>query len=71
LTETGFVGFLSSFERGIGLAPGSVEGLEFGRRDVAERLVQRGVVEPAEVLDDGELELRTRAPDAVGDELGS
>jgi hypothetical protein len=32
-----------------------VEGLHLGRRD--ERLVQPGVVEPAEVLDDRELEL--------------
>jgi hypothetical protein len=32
--------------------------LELGRRQVAEALVQAAVVEPAEVLDDGELELR-------------
>ena len=57
-------------ERDIGVEPGSVEGLHLGRRDVAERLVQTGVVEPADVLDDGELELRAGAPDAVGDELG-
>jgi hypothetical protein len=57
-------------ERDIGLGPGSVEGLPFGRRDVAERFVQTAVVEPADVLDDGELELRSSAPDAVGDELG-
>jgi signal transduction histidine kinase len=31
--------------------------------------VQAGVVKPADVLDDGELELRAGAPDAVGDEL--
>ncbi len=29
-----------------------------------------GAVEPAEVLDDGELELGAGAPDAVGDQLG-
>jgi len=28
------------------------------------------VVEPGDVLDDGELELRTGAPDAVADQLG-
>jgi hypothetical protein len=44
-------------ERDLGLEPGSVEGLHLGRRDVVERLVQAGVVEPADVLDDGELEL--------------
>ena len=44
--------------------------LELGRRDVAERLVQPVVVEPADVLDDGELELGAGAPDAVGDQLG-
>jgi hypothetical protein len=32
--------------------------------------VQAVVVEPADVLDDGELELRSSLPDAVGDELG-
>jgi hypothetical protein len=45
------------FERDLGLGPGSVEGLHLGRRDVAERLVQTVVVEPADVFDDGELEL--------------
>ena len=28
------------------------------------------VVEPADVFDDRELELRSRAPDAIGDQLG-
>src|SRR3954452_3852239 len=32
--------------------------------------VGRGGRHPAGVLDDGQLELRPRAPDAVGDELG-
>jgi hypothetical protein len=32
--------------------------LVLGRRDVAERFVQAGVVEPADVLDDRQLELR-------------
>ena len=32
--------------------------------------MQAGVVEPAEVLDDGELKLRSRLPDAITDELG-
>jgi hypothetical protein len=45
------------FERDIGLEPGSVERLHVGRRNVAEGFVQAGVVEPAEVFDDGELEL--------------
>jgi hypothetical protein len=40
------------------------------RGNVAERVVHLAVVAPAEVLDDGELELRPGAPDAVGDELG-
>src|SRR3954463_485405 len=40
-------------ERDLGLAPRSVESFEFGRRGVAERLVQARVVEPADVLDDG------------------
>jgi hypothetical protein len=44
------------FERDVGLVPGSVEGLQLGRRDVAEGLVEAVVVEPADVLDDGELE---------------
>jgi hypothetical protein len=42
----------------------------FGRRDVAERFVQAGVVEPTDVLDDRQLELRARSPDAVGNQLG-
>jgi len=41
-----------------------------GRWDVAERFVQAAVVEPADVLDRRELELRPGAPDAVGDQLG-
>jgi len=32
--------------------------------------VQAVVIEPADVLDDGELELASGAPDAVGDQLG-
>ena len=32
--------------------------------------MQALVVEPGEVFDDGQLELRTRAPDPVGEELG-
>jgi hypothetical protein len=37
---------------------------------VTEAGVQAGAVVPADVLDNGELELRTRAPGAVGDQLG-
>jgi hypothetical protein len=37
---------------------------------VAERFVQAVVVEPADVLDDRELELGAGAPHAVGDQLG-
>jgi hypothetical protein len=37
--------------------------LELGWWDVAEAFVQAGVVEPAEVFDDRELELRAGAPD--------
>jgi hypothetical protein len=58
------------FERDIGLELGSAERLHLGRWDVAERFVPAVMVEPADVLDDGELELRATAPDAVGDELG-
>jgi hypothetical protein len=43
---------------------------ELGRWDAAERGVQALVVEPGDVLDDGELELRAAAPDAVADQLG-
>ncbi|HEX2393300.1 MAG TPA: hypothetical protein VHI77_10330, partial [Solirubrobacterales bacterium] len=39
-------------------------------RDVAEGFVQALVVEPADVFDDGELELGSGAPGAVGDQLG-
>jgi hypothetical protein len=44
--------------------------LELGGREVAERLVQAAVVEPADVFDDGQLELGLAAPDAIGDQLG-
>jgi hypothetical protein len=47
-----------------------VERFELDGWDVAERGVQPFVVEPADVLDDGELELWAGAPDAVGDQLG-
>jgi hypothetical protein len=43
--------------------------LVLDRRDVAERFVQTIVVEPADVLDARQLELRAAAPDAVGDQL--
>jgi hypothetical protein len=39
-------------------------------RPVADRGVQPAVVEPADVRDGRELELRVRAPDAIGDQLG-
>jgi hypothetical protein len=38
-------------------------------RPVSERGVPPVVVEPGDVLDDGELELRAGAPHAVGDQL--
>jgi hypothetical protein len=44
--------------------------LVFDWRDVTEAFVQAGGVVPADVLDDGELELRSGPPDAVGDQLG-
>jgi len=47
-----------------------VELLELGRRQVPERLVQALVVQPADVLDDRQLELAAAAPDSVGDQLG-
>ena len=43
-------------ERG-GDEPVAVVLFVLGRRDVVERFVQSGVVEPAEVLDDSQLEL--------------
>ena len=49
---------------------GEVGVFELDGRDVAEGLVQAVVVEPADVLNDGELELAATAPDAVGDQLG-
>src|SRR5579875_2988074 len=49
---------------------GSVAGLVRSRRKVAERAVQAGVVEPADVLDDRDLELRAGAPHAICDQLG-
>jgi hypothetical protein len=39
-------------------------------RNVSVGLIEPGVVESAEVLHDGELHLRSGAPDAVGDQLG-
>ena len=45
-------------------------GLDFVGGLVAERGVQAGGVEPADVLDDSELELPARAPHAIGDQLG-
>ena len=39
-------------------------------RSVPDRGVQPAVVEPADVGDDAELELRVRSPHAVGDQLG-
>ncbi len=57
-------------ERGGDGAPVGVVLLVLGGRDVPERFMQAGVVEPADVLDDGELELRPATPDAGGDQLG-
>jgi hypothetical protein len=51
--------------QGTGLAPP----FELGRWEIAERLMQSAVVEPADVLDHGDLELGFGAPDAVGDQL--
>jgi hypothetical protein len=44
---------------------GGVEGLELDRWEVAERLVQAAGVEPADPLDDRQLELWAVAPDAA------
>jgi hypothetical protein len=44
--------------------------LVLDRRDVTEALVEAGGVVPADVLDDGELELAARPPDTVGDQFG-
>jgi hypothetical protein len=57
-------------ERGTPNGLVSVEGLDFGRGPVAEGLVQSGGVEPGDLFDDRELELRAGAPDAVADEFG-
>jgi hypothetical protein len=43
--------------------------LELRRWEIAERLVESAVVEPADVFDHGELELGSGAQDAVGDQL--
>ena len=52
----------------------AAHGFELGWRQITQALVQAAVVESAEVLHDGELdgelELRSRTPDAVGDQLG-
>jgi hypothetical protein len=50
--------------------PRSAWCLELDGRDVAEGLVQARVVEPAEVLDDRQLELVAGAPDPIRDQLG-
>jgi hypothetical protein len=47
-----------------------VQLLVLGRWDVVEAGVQAGGVVPADVLDDGELELAARSPDTIGDQLG-
>jgi hypothetical protein len=43
--------------------------LELGGRHVTPRLVQAAVVEPADVFDDGELELAAGAPEDLSDLL--
>jgi hypothetical protein len=45
-------------------------GLDLGGRQIAEALVRALVVEPADVLHNGQLELRAGLPQAVGDQLG-
>ncbi len=49
---------------------GSVEVLDLSGWPVVEHFVQALVVEPGDVLDDGELEPRACGPGALGDELG-
>jgi len=49
----------------IGHPPGVLAGFELAGRQVAEGLVQAGGVEPADVFDDGQLELGATPPDAV------
>jgi hypothetical protein len=49
---------------------GRCEGLELCGWHVFEALVQAVGVEPADVLDDRQLELGAGAPDAVADQLG-
>src|SRR3954453_4029176 len=56
-----FVSFVR-FDCDIGPAPGSVDALHLGWRNVADGFVQAVGVEPADALDDGELELRAGAP---------
>ena len=52
------------------VALASVEIFELDGRNIAERLMQSGGVEPGDPLDDRELELASGSPDAVGDQLG-
>ena len=47
-----------------------VERFMLGWRDITERGVEALVVEPADVANDRELELRLCSPDAIGDQLG-
>ena len=61
--ETRLVGFLDSHYVCDRPVRDGGEGLVFGWRDIAERFVQAGVVEPAEVLDDGDLGLETAGED--------
>ena len=52
------------------LEPESGEVLELDGWDVVQCGVQPSGVEPADVVDDGELELGAGAPDTIGDQLG-
>jgi hypothetical protein len=70
LTESVFVGSLSSFDGDGWLVFHSVEFLDLSGWPVVEVFVDALVVEPGDVLDDRELELAATGPAAIGDELG-
>src|SRR5665811_1913491 len=70
LTGTVFVGSLSCCDGDGWLSFHSVEFLDFAWWTVVEAFVDALVVEPRDVLQDGELELAAAGPGSVCDELG-
>jgi hypothetical protein len=70
VTETGLVGSFGDCGLSRWLGFRSVEFFDLAWWPVAQVFMQAVLVEPADVLDDRELELAACLPDAVGDELG-